>query len=203
MNNLFFTSDLHLGHESVITKMGRQGFRDIGEHDLAILDNINHMVGIRDFLYILGDFAWGSYAEKYRGMIKCKNITFIIGNHDKRMSCKKAFGEYQDIKVIRKFGPNGEKAVLCHYPMLYWPGSHHNDYHFYGHEHSNREATMDKLLPDRRSMDVGVDNAYRMLGDYRPFSREELLWFLQNRPGHDPLSFYKALNDARQSAANG
>jgi hypothetical protein len=57
--------------------------------------------------------------------------------------------------------------------------------------HRQREATLDVAFPGRRSMDVGVDNAKHLLGEYRPFSEDEVLEILLKRPGHDILSFYK------------
>jgi hypothetical protein len=38
---------------------------------------------------------------------------------------------------------------------------------------------------------VGVDNAKHLLGEYRPFSEDEVMEILLKRPGHDDLQFYK------------
>lgn len=103
----FFTSDLHLGHKSVIHDLtswyhndpkgkeeNTRKFKSVEEMDQTIINNINIMVGQHDELYFLGDFAMSKYnAEaiiKYREQIICKNIHFILGNHDELIRWNKS-----------------------------------------------------------------------------------------------------------------
>lgn len=181
----FFTADTHFGHKGIIEKGLRPGFSSMEEHDALVLENINKTVDREDRLFILGDFAF-SNAPSWRGKIRCKNIDFIIGNHDRKEDSRKAFGTYWDIRVL-KGGSLGFKRVLCHYPMIYWPASHRGAYHLYGHTHGQREQVLDKFFPDRRSMDVGVDEARRILGESRPFSWDEIYSLIGERKGHDPV----------------
>lgn len=60
-----------------------------------------------------------------------------------------------------------------------------------------REDYLDNIWPDRRSMDVGMDVAYDMFGEFRPFSELEVYSRLIARKGHDPLDFYKQWQDPR------
>ena len=53
---VWFTSDLHLGHENIIEHQGRP-FRDAEHMAQALIANINSVVLQRDTLYILGDFT--------------------------------------------------------------------------------------------------------------------------------------------------
>jgi hypothetical protein len=53
----------------------------------------------------------------------------------------------------------------------------------YGHAHGSAEEWMDFYMPGRLSMDVGVDNAYRVLGEYRPFSFPEISSIMKSRRG--------------------
>lgn len=186
----FFTADLHFGDRGLIDKMGRKGFASIEEHDATILENINRKVGRHDYLFILGDFG----NVKKRHQIRCRHVVYIIGNHDKRRECERTFGQIYVDKVI-KFG--GTKAVLYHYPIAFWNGSHKSWYQFYGHCHDQREGTLDGVWPMRRSMDVGLDTAYRYLGKHEPFSEDELVSILGDQPGHDPVEFYKNLRGGR------
>jgi hypothetical protein len=62
------------------------------------------------------------------------------------------------------------KIVLNHYCMAIWNGSHKGVWHLYGHSHAGAEAWMDKHMPGRRAFDVGIDNAYKVLGEYRPWN---------------------------------
>ena len=53
----------------------------------------------------------------------------------------------------------------------------------YGHSHSNAEVWLDSVMPGRRSMDVGVDNAAKILGEYKPFSFEEISNIMSKKNG--------------------
>jgi hypothetical protein len=69
--------------------------------------------------------------------------------------------------------------------MYKWDGSHNGVYHFYGHAHSKSEYVLDQMMPDRRSLDIGVDNAYQLMGEFRPFREGEIMSYLAKRMGHD------------------
>lgn len=53
-----------------------------------------------------------------------------------------------------------------------------------------REFTLNALFPGRRSMDVGIDQAIRILGRPAPFSEAEIMELLGEKPGHDPVEYY-------------
>lgn len=53
---LFFTSDLHFGHEKII-KACRRPFSSVEEMNGKLVENWNATVGAQDEVYILGDFA--------------------------------------------------------------------------------------------------------------------------------------------------
>lgn len=195
--SLFFTSDTHFGHENLLIKMGRTGFASIEDHDAQVLDQINTLVGRTDRLVLLGDFAWHGAVGKYRQQIRCRHILFVIGNHDKRLKCTNVFGDIPDMRWIKL--SNGVKAVCTHYPLAFWDKSHHGSYHFYGHCHAQREATLDTVFPGRRSLDVGIDNARLLLGAPRPFRETELIDLMESRPGHDPISFYEGLKHVQST----
>lgn len=184
----FWTADLHFDHRNVTTKMGRDSFESLDEHNESLLENINSIVGRRDTLFINGDFAFRR-ATYWRGRIHCKDVRLCIGNHDRVQDSIRAFGEVHHLTVVKL--DCGAHAVNCHYPIAYWPSSHHGAYHFYGHCHAQREVTLDTTFPARRSMDVGVDSAWAHLGEYRPFRECELIELLADRAGHDPVEFYK------------
>lgn len=183
-----FIADLHLDHEGVLEMSGRL-FRNIYEHDQCMIAQVNRYVSPNDTLYVLGDVGWNSI-DAYMDQILCKNIHLIWGNHDKNSFGKK-FKTYQDVLEI-KIGqkPNQHKLFMSHYAHAYWPSSHHGAFHIYGHTHRQREATLDAAFPGRRSIDVGVDNALHILGEYRPFNEVELIEMLGSRPGHDLIAFY-------------
>ena len=108
MPELWFTSDLHLGHGNIIRYCDRPFFspeeRDrlanesgdhesgrfkvspetIERHDDALIDALNESVAPDDTLWILGDFSLSPVEEAaaYRARIQCRHVNFVRGNHD-------------------------------------------------------------------------------------------------------------------------
>jgi calcineurin-like phosphoesterase family protein len=180
----FFTADTHFGHGTIADL---RGFADTEEHDARILAWINMMVSKRDELFILGDFAWKN-PGKYRSQIQCQHVRLVKGNHDKPMANRNVFGETPEILRTKI---RDVRTVLSHYPQAHWDGSHRGAFHLYGHTHATKEAHLDAAFPGRRSIDVGIDNAMRLLFMPRPFSEVELYILLSARPGHDILKQYE------------
>lgn len=185
--NVFITSDTHFGHSNIIKYCNRP-FSDIRSHDDTLIYNINQYVRPNDLLIHCGDFSFG-HVEQYRYRIKCNNIILLLGNHDcKRGTTKENYKCFQSVyshglAVERTLQYKGEKYpfLFNHYCMMVWNKSHHGVMHCYGHSHSNLEPIMNKLFPNRFSIDVGVDNAYKLLGEYRPFKLEEILKIFSKR----------------------
>lgn len=78
--NVFFTADLHLGHDNIRKHCGRP-FDTVEEMDEAIISNWNRTVSARDLVYVVGDFAWSNH-NLHLARLKGKKI-LIKGNHDK------------------------------------------------------------------------------------------------------------------------
>mgnify|MGYP002638834434 CR=1 FL=1 len=194
---IYFTSDLHFAHERIIKDFSQRNFKTIEEHDQHIIDQVNKYVGPKDILWHLGDFSWGSVGH-YRQRIKCRQIHAILGNHDKRGQLEKNFSTVQEVKELKV---DGQKIFMSHYPHVYWPSSHHNSIHLYGHLHYYREALMDEMMPGRRAMDVGIDAAFHKFGEYRPFTLEEVL-ALAERPGHHNVEHERETEEKRKKNEN-
>ena len=150
-----------------------------------LIENINNIVGKDDTLYHLGDWCFApkhecyKVARTYRDRINCKTIYFIWGNHDS-FQIRDLFDGCYDILNVNV---NNQRIVLCHYAFAIWDKSHRGAWQLYGHSHSNAEEWLNSVMPNRRSIDVGVDNAAKILGDYRPFSFEELQNIIGIKPG--------------------
>jgi calcineurin-like phosphoesterase family protein len=187
---IYFTADPHFYHEAPFV-LRRRGCSSAEEWNELFIEAINTKVNRDDTLWILGDYCFNN--KKYqstRNKIKCKNIRFIFGNHDHRGKTKETFGESNcyEYKMIKE---NGNMIALFHYPNIFWQASHYQSYHLYGHLHGMREEYLDNLFPSRRSMDVGPENAYRLIGKFEPFSMTEMFEILSERSGHDQLSWYR------------
>ena len=161
----------------------------VEEMDEALLDACNSTVGKNDTLYHLGDFGMADPA-RYRARIICKDVRLIWGNHDTLPDGGLAglFHYYWDVHEVKIADT---PCWLAHYAHFVWPKSHYGSLHLYGHSHGQREATLDTLMPERRSMDVGVDNVMRLVGSPRPLSEVEIAERLLSRQGHDPVEFYR------------
>lgn len=154
-------------------------------HDDYVLKQINAVVEPGDTLYHIGDYCFGprgrvrQHASWLRDQINCKTIYLIWGNHD-RYEISSVFTKTYTEYTGRI---QGQKVYLHHAAKAVWYGSHDGGWNLYGHSHGTAEDYLDKILPNRRSIDVGIDNAFRVLGEYRPFSFNELLDILNSRSG--------------------
>jgi len=165
---LFFTADTHFGHYNII-KYDTRPFTDSREHDETIIRNWNEIVGPKDEVYHLGDFAFKNRRpiETYIKELNGK-IHFIRGNHDDKAAWKirHMFESAREAAYIRY---EGYMIYLSHYACRTWRNSFHGSWHLYGHSHG-------KLPPLGLSMDVGI-----MLNNYYPFSFEQIKEFMENR----------------------
>jgi len=170
--NTFFTADLHLSHDAILKHCNRPW--SIEEHNDALIARWNAIVSKRDTVYVLGDMMMvraqpdGTPRMKiYRRLRHRLNgsIILIKGNHDAGSS------EYYDcFTKVYDFGAevkiDGEKIVLCHYPMRSWNRSFHGSFHAFGHLHGRLEGVDTGV-----SCDVGVDVPE---WDYKPVAWEVL-----------------------------
>lgn len=173
-----FMADPHFGQQSILRLCNRP-FSTIEEMHEVFLDNINKRVKPGDDLRILGDFCTKSFAQakEIRDRIKCRNVHLIWGNHDRKGYAKL----FKTAEYFAKISVNGQTIVLFHYAMMTWEHNYKDTIHLYGHSHRNLEAFADRVMPNRRSMDVGVDNLYHILGEYRPISFDEVMGILGDR----------------------
>ena len=185
----YFTADPHFSRHG--TNLLGRPFANVREMSEHILDAINSRVTRKDRLIIAGDFSFREPAY-WRSRLVCRNCVLVLGNHDNRAKSIEAFGihntrEQYDTKCC------GHPCWVSHYPTLYWPKSHYGSYHVFGHVHDQRTGTIIHHFPTARMMDVGVDAAYRELGEWTAFSEDEIHANLSLWSGHDPVEFYTRL----------
>lgn len=177
---IWFTSDTHFGHSNIsgpkVSKW-KEGYRDFESvHDMnkCLTQTINKYVKKEDTLYFLGDFGFGGHTNlpSYRHSIQCSTIHLFRGNHDNHIDkYKDLFTSVQDVGWCI-YPP--VQIFMSHYSHRVWMGSHKGYIHLYGHSH-------DSILDHGKSMDVGVDVAYRLFGEYRPFSIEEIMQIMNKK----------------------
>ena len=83
---IYFTSDLHLGHNAVINMQNRP-FVDADEMDRVLIANYNSVVHKNDTVYLLGDICFRIGVDKANELIASMNGKkyLIKGNHDKKV----------------------------------------------------------------------------------------------------------------------
>lgn len=198
----YFLADTHFGCWKLVQNFPRlhpvlrRPFENIEEHDTYLIDEINARIKDhkKDELFILGDMCFKK-PGKYRSRIKCRHVRLIRGNHDPVQASRNVFGEIPYKRVLKlrgefNGGPVTLHTVVSHEPYAFWEGSHKGWAHLYGHCHGQREATMDMTLPNRRSLDVGVDWLAKLTGCFRPLSEQAIITYMLTQTGHDMPTFY-------------
>ncbi|WP_448146998.1 metallophosphoesterase family protein [Labrys miyagiensis] len=173
MSKLFLTADTHFGHESII-RLCKRPFDNLEAMDEALITRWNSKVAPNDVVYHLGDISFraGKPAETYLERLNGQ-IHLVIGNHDDREKLEAA-GRLRSISDIKEIAWNGQRIVLCHYPMREWPGAWRGAWHLFGHVHGNLDNA-----PLGYSLDVGVDSH-----GYAPLSINEVAAIMATRSKH-------------------
>lgn len=179
---IYLTADQHFKHNNVRDYCNRD-FSTTEEMDDALISAWNKVVKIDDLVYHLGDFTLSGKSGALHYFMRLNGSIHVLGNpwhHDKRW----LGGEYYSaggyivhiespivvLENVDQIEERGVPAVLCHYPFSRWERRHYGSYHFFGHSHG-------KYNPGGRSLDVGVDSAFTLTGEYRPLSLEEAIEF--------------------------
>lgn len=199
--NIYFVSDLHLGHNKPFVVQAR-GFTNVIEHNKFIIDNINQHVGENDILFNLGDFALYSdtvQVTDYFNRINCKNIYYVWGNHEGSTTqiyheaVKEQYGKY-DIEVYpltwnnvtfignySKIRVGKKETTLSHFAPRLWDKSHHGTFAICGHSH----GSFPEILPSHsinKVVDVGVDVALTYFDRQKVvFSWEDILEIMETK----------------------
>ena len=174
-NRTFFSSDFHFNHDKVII-YSKRPFKDVNHMNEELINNINSVVGEHDTFYILGDFVFAKHVDQIlyiRSRIKCKNVHWIKGNHDKYAFSPLVEKAFKSIRDYLEIEIKGQKIVLCHFPILSWHRGHHGSWMLHGHSHGS--LIYPNTLQNKRIADVGVD-----CWNFFPVSFEQLLEKFKN-----------------------
>lgn len=191
-----FTSDWHIEHKH-ISKYCKRPFNNTTDMNDHFIKNLYKLWKKGDVLYFLGDLTLKgrSTIEDYLHMFP-KNTIFIFGNHDRK---PKIIEEHPriawagDIKYITVTSSHTKvRAMLCHYPMRTWQGSGSGSINLHGHSHG-------QLKPLTNQLDVSIDSAKGLLGEYRPFTSDEIMRIIkENKRGEFyPDGLQKESNDGK------
>jgi len=151
-NNIWFTSDWHLGHDRPFIYEYR-GFKHIKEHDDFLIDNYNTLVDKEDLVFNMGDFTFqkaGFVEDMIKNVLTQSTRYFIKGNHDRCTTKYTLPNGITDIRIV------DQPITLSHFSMLSWNKSHYGAWNICGHSH----GSLPESLPDHvvgKRCDVGVD----------------------------------------------
>lgn len=140
--SIYFTSDLHFGHEREFLYKPR-GFDNVWDMNDTIIENWNKTISMDDDVYVLGDLMLGNTDASIKLLKSLKgNIHIILGNHDSDARIK-LYNEchnvveivYATVLKYRKY-----TFYLSHYPTLTANLEGFNSLHqcvinLYGHTH--------------------------------------------------------------------
>ena len=180
--NIWFTSDLHFGHDRDFVWKAR-GFENVQEMNKTIIERFNSKVQPEDTVYILGDIMLGdnTIGEDCLSQLNGNKI-IILGNHDTnpRVEIYKKYAE--EICYAKVIQYQTRSIYLSHYPTLTGnmddtPG--HCVLNFYGHTHQTENLNKDYYF----MYHVGVDShdCYPILID------DALAELKENRGKGEPL----------------
>lgn len=185
--NIWFTSDLHLGHRNVI-RFCQRPFVDEKEMGPKLIDNWNSVVGDNDIVFVLGDTFWFNDSHNIKRVLdklNGKTIYMIPGNHDDFDHYYRAddsrFILCPDVVVawVSQPGQKLKEIWMSHYPMMTWPHRENGAWQLFGHIHSKpgkREGVDQNLPLHWNQLDVGCD-----FWNYKPVSLDHLTEVINNR----------------------
>ena len=183
VNNVYVSSDLHLNHEQVI-KFGRN-FSFVQEMNEVLIDNINQKVKQNDLLILMGDTLMiNKDYNKFLSMLNCENVIMLYGNHCNPNRFKEITGSCSNKLLYHGYYLelviNKQIIVCSHYPIWNWNYQNDGSFMLHGHNHSDEDEVL-LQIHKYKCMDVGVDNYYKIFGNYNVFSFEQVVNVLKNK----------------------
>lgn len=194
-NKVWFTADTHYGHKNITygesvwanKETGCRRFDTTQEMSRHIVEQINKYVQQDDILIHLGDWSFNGIENiwNFKKQLNVDDIYLVTGNHDNNIRknyllpnpevnhtpAQYIFAVVEDyIEVMI------DKTLFCcmHYPIEEWNDRHHKSFMLHGHQHGNNTYKKGRL-------DVGIDNAFKLFGEYRPFSYEDIIEIFKNQ----------------------
>ena len=175
--SVFFTSDTHFGHQSIV-EIGGRPYKDCDEMDSALVHNWNAKVTEDDTVYHLGDLAFYNTQEQFEELIGALNgkIILIKGNHDtrRRLGWITEIGleVYDYLELKHKFDETKRRQLICmfHFPIISWHHRNVGAWHLHGHCHGSLDEATDHRV------DIGTDEH-----NFAPISYQELRAIMSKR----------------------
>ena len=168
---VYFIADTHFGHEGII-KLSNRPFADLDEMTAIMVQSWNMRVTAKDDIYIVGDFCFRGGHDRAIQMAKRLNGRkhLIVGNHDiTYLEFPNYREQFVEIADMLQISIDGERIILCHYPIAEWHGYHRGSWHIYGHIHNRKDEAFAYMRTQERALNAGAD-----ITQYMPVTFSEL-----------------------------
>lgn len=176
----FFIADCHFGHEKIIN-MCKRPFENAQEMEKELINKWNNKVSNEDTVYILGDFCFKTSKQDAIKILKQLNgkKVLIKGNHDRYVG-QRDFDEcFEGIYDIKQVNEDKEQIILCHYPIIDYPGMYYGAKMIYGHVHN-------KYVPHRNMYCASVECI-----NYEPVTWAEIEHIYADKEVEDEIDWTK------------
>lgn len=170
MSTIFWTSDQHFGHKSVIKHCSRP-FSSVEEMTEKLINNYNEVVTNKDIVYFLGDISFEKDFNDTKKIINKLNghKRLIYGNHDKEYR-KKYLEVFESCDDYLEINYHKQLIVMSHYPISMWNKMRYGSWMTHGHSHGKMlENNIVSIKQGFYRWDIGVDS-----NNYYPISFEKL-----------------------------
>ena len=168
MSNIYFSGDGHIGHKGILKYMPERPYAtdlDTTAHDEWFIDLWKKTIGKHDRIYFAGNLTFYKSEAARRLLERLPGEKYLaVGNHDD--SIKAHSNYFRKVAQIMEITIKPSMCnclqeelhiVLCHYPLLDWPGKHQGAIMLHGHCH----GTMDEFNTSSIDLrfDIGIDGA--------------------------------------------
>jgi len=160
-SNTYLIGDTHFDHENII-RYCKRPFSSLEEMNNLMLDNWNNTVDKDDFVFFMGDMAFGKGSRQADYWLKQLNgdIVFFRGNHDRSNKIR-----YTQSMILQTLGKDFLFLHDTRHVPLGW-----NGWVVHGHNHNNYLSKFPLVNGERKTINVGVE-----LINYKPLLLEDLI----------------------------
>lgn len=166
MSNVYFSGDGHIGHQGILKYMPERPYAtelDTTAHDKWLIDLWQKTASKHDKIYYAGDLTFYKSEDARRLLEQLPGEKYLaVGNHDGTIKAHSNYfrkvAQIMEITIKPSMCETLSEElhiVLCHYPLLDWPGKQQGAVMLHGHCH----GTMDEFNANSIDLrfDVGID----------------------------------------------
>ena len=180
---VYFTSDLHFNHTSIINFDNRP-FANVDEMNRCMVEYWNEKVTDKDEVYILGDFSLSKKDTlEFAPRLKGKKY-LILGNHDSNF--KELNELFEAVYDYRKLHVNKQTVVMSHYFMPSYESQYRGGIMLYGHSHNTKTSELEekvKALFVENGTPCRAYNVGCMYFGYTPATLDEIIAYWNAKKG--------------------